>query len=76
MTINHTANANPQRPKAKKLRIRKAIPMDENAPRRVAFREVIIPPKTQNNFKLKDVFEVSKSRAQAKQKQKDTKKGK
>ena len=68
MTINHTANANPQRPKVKKLRIRKAIPMDETVPRREAFREVIIPPKTQNNFKLKDVFEVSKSQNTKKRK--------
>jgi len=68
MTINHSRNTNPQRPKATKLKIRKAKPMDESLPSVSRFQEVIIPPKTNNKFKLKDVFEVSKS--------KDTKKGK
>ena len=62
MPINHSKNANPQRPKNKKLRIRKAKPMDSTSPSYNRFREVIIPAKTDNKFKLKDVFEVSSTK--------------
>tara|TARA_R110001599_G_scaffold328412_1_gene541853 strand:+ start:2718 stop:2951 length:234 start_codon:yes stop_codon:yes gene_type:complete len=73
--INHSKNADPSRPKNKRLVIRKAIPMDPNAPRRSAFREVIIPERTAYKFKDKDVFEMSsKTNKQAKVKTKIKKK--
>ena len=63
MPINHTKNANPQRPKHQKLKIQKAKPMSPTEPRITAFQEVIIPPRTAYKFKEKDVFETNSKRS-------------
>tara|TARA_R110000796_G_scaffold135200_2_gene251299 strand:- start:87 stop:299 length:213 start_codon:yes stop_codon:yes gene_type:complete len=66
--INKTKNANPNRSKKIKLKIIKAKPMSSTAPRREAFQEVIIPPKTAYKFKEKDVFETTTKQTKGKKK--------
>tara|TARA_R110002073_G_scaffold23918_3_gene81143 strand:- start:726 stop:935 length:210 start_codon:yes stop_codon:yes gene_type:complete len=68
MPINHTKNANPQRPKHQKLKIQKAKPMSPTEPRITAFQEVIIPPRTAYKFKEKDVFETNSKKTKIKKK--------
>jgi len=66
--INKTKNANPNRSKKDKVTIRKAKPMSPTEPRRTAFQEVIIPPRTAYKFKDKDVFETTQKKAKVKTK--------